>query len=98
MKITGDKQIESVIDVRCDICGLSTQTPCGLQYGTLQANWGPGAKHDGERYEVHLCESCFFGTLAYVKQERRTQHLFDESENMDVRVDDLGLLASDDHP
>lgn len=27
----------------------------GLQYGTLRANWGYGAAHDGERYEVHLC-------------------------------------------
>lgn len=93
MKITGSIQVESVIDVQCDVCGVSTQTQAGgLQYGTLQAHWGFGAKHDGQRYEVHLCESCFFGSLAYIKQERRILNMFDKVED----AEDLGLVARDD--
>lgn len=69
-------------DVRCDICDESTRLANGnLQYGTLEAHWGYGAVHDGERYEVHLCERCFFATLTYLKQERRTAHLFDSEPN-----------------
>lgn len=50
---------------------------------------------DGERYELHLCEDCFFQTLAYLKQERRTQNLF--SEDGQDFIDDLGLVAKDDY-
>lgn len=58
MKIIGNIQIEAVTDVVCDICLRSTRvTGGGLQYATLQAHWGYGAKHDGEGYELHLCES-----------------------------------------
>lgn len=54
MKITGKVEIESVIDVLCDVCQLSPRVPSGqLQFATLQAHWGYGSKHDGERYELH---------------------------------------------
>ncbi|WP_420232757.1 hypothetical protein ACN079_28125 [Pseudomonas sp. ABY48] len=76
MKITGRVEVDTVTDVRCDVCLCSTGLDMGgYQFGTLQANWGYGTVHDGERYEVHLCEACFFRTLAYLKQERRSQKL-----------------------
>lgn len=59
---------------RGDVCRCSTHLDTGgNQFGTLQAHWGYGTAHDGERYELHLCEDCFFQTLTYLKQERRTQ-------------------------
>lgn len=95
MKITGHIETEAVVDVRCDACGCSTRLANGnLQYGMLQAHWGYGAQHDGERYEVHLCEPCFFSTLAYLKQERRTAHLFEEDPQ--CSQEDFGLAAKDD--
>lgn len=57
---------------------------------------GVGTKHDGQRYEVHLCERCFFGNLAYIKQEQRVLHMFDKVESADVDADDIGLAARDD--
>lgn len=73
MKITGRVEVEAMIDVRCDVCERSARLESGnLEYGTLHAQWGYGALHDGEHYEIHLCESCFFSTIAYLKQERRT--------------------------
>lgn len=96
MKITGRVVVETVTDVVCDVCRCSTRRDAGgHQFGTVQAHWGFGAAHDGKRYEVHLCEECFFKTLAYLKQERRTQHLFSE-EDADLS-DDLGLIARDDY-
>ena len=83
MKIMGIKAVETVIDVRCDTCGASTledtnQTP---QYGILTANWGYGSRHDGERYEVDLCEACFFALLANAKELRRANMLFPKTMN-----------------
>ncbi|AZE39147.1 hypothetical protein C4K06_6159 [Pseudomonas chlororaphis subsp. aureofaciens] len=95
MKILGRVESEAVTDIRCDVCDESARVASGnLQYGTLEAHWGYGSAHDGERYEVHLCERCFFTTLAFVKQERRTSHLF----NSDPRSteDELGLISKSD--
>jgi len=64
MKIIERVEIEAVTDVKCDVCRRSTRSEIdGLQFATLQAHWGFGTKHDGERYELHLCENCFFGTM-----------------------------------
>jgi putative toxin-antitoxin system antitoxin component (TIGR02293 family) len=81
MKILGVKDVEVVSEVMCDICCRSTQTEGGgLQYGELWAAWGYGSSHDGERYEVHLCECCFFEVLANLKHERQRETRFDESD------------------
>jgi hypothetical protein len=48
------------------------------QFGTLQAQWGYGALHDGEAYEVHLCETCFFGALASLQNLRRGELMFSD--------------------
>ncbi|UPK84184.1 hypothetical protein E5221_03895 [Pseudomonas sp. A2] len=39
-----------------------------------------GWAHDGERYEVNLCQSYFFATTAYLKRERRTVNLLEENQ------------------
>jgi len=96
VKITGRVGIEAITDVTCDVCGSSTRMAAGsYQYGTLQAHWGYGSDHDGQRFEVHLCEHCFFQTLAYVKQERRVQRLFSSEPSADNG--DLGLVTRDDY-
>jgi hypothetical protein len=46
---------------------------------SLTAHWGYGSKHDGERYEVHLCEQCFFSTLSTLRRQRMVEHMFDET-------------------
>lgn len=87
--------MQSNADVLCDVCGCSTRVPgCGLQYGTLQARWGYGARHDGERYRVHLCELCFFQALAGLRQERRISRLFDDEQPADDLT--FGRIARDD--
>lgn len=83
-------------DVLCDVCGTSTRVPgYGEQFGALQASWGYGARHDGERYRVRLCESCFFMALAHLRQERRIHRLFDDVPQHDDH--DFGRIARDDY-
>jgi hypothetical protein len=75
MKIIGKVEIEAVVDVVCDVCQFSTRvTGGGLQFATLQAHWGWGTKHDGERYELHLCEGCFFRALLASNRNGAPKH------------------------
>ena len=70
------EQGQSDSDIHCAVCGDATRVPgYGQQHGTLQALWGYGSQHDGERYRVYLCESCFFGTLAYALPDSDSKHL-----------------------
>lgn len=95
MKIISKVEIEAVTDVVCDVCRLTTRVKSsGLQFATLQAHWGYGTQHDGQRYEIHLCESCFFQAIANLKQERRAQNLF--CDDGGVVEEDFGLVAKDD--
>jgi hypothetical protein len=80
MKVTSKQLVDVVTDVLCDVCGESTSQDGkhSPQFGLLQANWGYGSLHDGESYQIHLCEGCFFSTLAYLKEQKRTDYMFSE--------------------
>ncbi|UMQ35973.1 hypothetical protein [Aeromonas hydrophila] len=67
---------EQVVDVRSDVCGESLMKAEQMNYATLPANWGYGSRHDGERYQVDLCESCFFEALANLRQSHRQINMF----------------------
>lgn len=96
MKVTEKKVVEAISSVLCDSCGCNTLVEGTPQFATLRAHWGFGSAHDGERYELELCEGCFFGTLAYIKQERRVNHMFDNNYKPD-EDSRLGLVATDDY-
>ena len=90
-----ENTIETQRDICCDVCDANTRVAgYGNQFGSLKALWGYGSAHDGERYRVHLCETCFFGALAYLRQERRIASLFDEKQ-LDKDIG-FGLIARDD--
>ncbi len=95
MRHTTTQSTETVSDITCDVCGRSTSVEgFGCQYGTLQAHWGYGSKHDGERYEVHLCESCFFGTLGMLRRDRMVNTMFDEGTKASDET--FGLVGRED--
>lgn len=99
MKISEKVEVETVTNVVCDVCQLSTRVENGgLQYATLHAHWGYGTKHDGKRYEFQLCERCFFQTVANLKQERRSLCLFSDDGRADSAIvgEDFGLVIKDD--
>lgn len=79
MKVTQAGHLDMVVDVVCDVCGVSTRNGDGeLQYGTMHASWGRGSVHCGETYELHLCENCFFSQVAEMKRMRWLAAMFDE--------------------
>ena len=90
MEIKQLKQVEVFTDVLCDVCNQSTE----LEFGTLSAHWGYGSRHghDGKRYELQLCEKCFFYALATLKKERADEFMFDE--NFDSATLDRFVLKS----
>ena len=86
MEIKKLQQVRFITDVLCDVCKQSTT----LKFATFSAHWGYGSTHDGERYELQLCEKCFFYALATLKKERRDTLMFDE--NFDPSsLDEFGL-------
>jgi len=50
-----------------------------------------------ERYQVHLCEDCFFRTLAYFKQKRGVQNLFSEECDTEMKAGERGMIATTSH-
>lgn len=94
MKIMALKPVSMVNDVLCDVCSESTRVEgYGTQFGELRASWGYGSRHDGERYEVHLCKNCFFRTLSGLRRERMVNDLFnDEAEELSS----FGRVTRDD--
>lgn len=86
---------QTASDIHCAVCSCNTRVPdYGQQFGTLEALWGDGSKHDGERYCVHLCESCFFQALAYLREQRRIHTLLDDEQPADKQV--FGRVVRDD--
>lgn len=95
MKHVVSQPAETVADITCDVCCQSTRVEgYGQQFGTLQAHWGYGSKHDGECYEVHLCEPCFFRTLSALRRERMVNTMFDEEPS--TIEDEFGLVRRGD--
>ena len=88
------KPVLMVNDVLCDVCSESTRVEgYGTQFGVFRASWGYGSRHDGERYEVRLCESCFFRTLSGLRRERMVNTMFNkEAEDLS----NFGRVARDD--
>jgi hypothetical protein len=93
--IVMSEQGQSDSNIHCAVCGTDTRVPgYGQQFGTLQALWGYGSTHDGERYRVHLCEPCFFGALSYLRQQRRINTIFDDDQPTDDQA--FGQVARED--
>lgn len=74
--------VEVVAEVICDGCGetCTKDREDGIhEFATLAADWGYYSSHDNESYRYQLCEICFFGVLAHLKERSRTLGLFDRS-------------------
>ena len=68
MKIIGKIEMEDIVDIKCDICNLSTRDEFGgFEYAELSARWSYPSSKDGEYHEVCLCEKCYDKVIAYIK-------------------------------
>ena len=73
MRTWKTKTTKVVDDVSCDACGKSTTnySDVGPDYATLESCWGYGSSNDGSKYNIDLCEECFFEVLNFIKEKRR---------------------------
>ncbi|RZG45322.1 hypothetical protein EXU28_11970 [Acinetobacter wuhouensis] len=55
------------------------EASCFFSIHYLLAHWGYGSRHDGEKYELQLCEKCFFYALETLKKKRVDEFMFDEN-------------------
>ena len=104
MEIRKTRPIEVVVDIQCDRCGrgcLVKVAPAwqGLEYATLTAHWGYGSKdHDGERYELHLCEGCFFHLVGEIEHERFVSTMFDKESYPRGSIERQARLSAGNNP
>lgn len=97
MKVIEKVEVDAVTDVVCDVCLCSTHLDNGrFEFATLSAHWGDGSDHDDERYELHLCEDCFFQAIADIKKNRRIQNLFNDDQG--AYDEKLGLVSIETPP
>ncbi|MGO2323708.1 hypothetical protein [Vibrio casei] len=86
MKVYGLKQVEVVIDRRCDVCGNSVFVDCnGHKYevvGELSAHWGYGSDLDGINHHLDICQDCFQFALSALKEHRRSIAMFDKTQEL----------------
>ena len=60
MKVTQAGESDVVVDVVCDVCGMSTRDGEGEpQYGTMHAAWGKGSAHCGQEYGFTSAKAAF---------------------------------------
>lgn len=67
MRTYKQKTIKALDTVYCDICGATI----GPDFATLEAVWGYGSANDGTKFDIELCEKCFYETLNEMKEKRR---------------------------
>lgn len=73
MKTYKKKTVKVVDQVLCDCCGQSTTNieQIGPDYATLESCWGYGSPNDGVKYDIQLCENCFYDILKTIRQKRQ---------------------------
>jgi hypothetical protein len=82
MKVYAEKLVETLVDKICDVCEQSVMIEVNEhkyeECGELKASFGYGSKEDGKAYQLDLCESCFKTALYALRDQRRTEFMFDD--------------------
>ncbi|AZC08514.1 hypothetical protein DKE48_017455 [Acinetobacter nosocomialis] len=86
MSTNNSLQTKTTQCITCDIC----DQPTSSNYGVLKSDWDPNTDDKKDKYEVRLCKSCFLGTLSYLRNQKKLNHLFDENFDFN-QLDNLGL-------
>ena len=73
MKTYKNKTVKVLDRTICDICGKTCTDDFynNHENATLEAYWGYNSRSDGSKYEIHLCEQCFYDTIAWMKNKRQ---------------------------
>lgn len=92
-----DEAVRAAERALCDVCGeAAPPNTAPAQLGVLAASWDERSQHAGLEYQVHLCEQCFFSTLATLRRERMVYRMFDApSEESSAQETEFGLVSQD---
>ena len=73
MKTYKEKTIKVLDHILCDICGKTCTDDYYNEHenATLEAAWGYNSGRDGGKFEIHLCENCFYDTIRWMKEKRK---------------------------
>lgn len=60
------KTVESVADILCDLCGISTRAGdeeffSAFEYATMKFSGGYCSNYDGLKFELQICQECAVG-------------------------------------
>jgi hypothetical protein len=95
MKVYAEKLVETLVDKICDVCEQSVMIEVNEhkyeECGELKASFGYGSKEDGKVYQLDLCESCFKTALNALRDQRRTEFMFDKTKNLSD--EEFGLIS-----
>lgn len=79
MKITETKTYKKDIikDVLCDVCGKSCckfieNKLITTESASIIADWGYYSDSDGKKYNIEICENCFYDVIAHLKAQHKT--------------------------
>lgn len=66
------KTVEIIDKTYCDICNkvCTDDFYNDHEYALIEAHWGYFSRNDGTKYEIHLCENCFYDTISWMKTKR----------------------------
>jgi hypothetical protein len=68
MKTFGQKQIETVTDVICNVCKNSCVDEFGnVEYCSMFASWGFSSNKDCQTHSCDLCESCYDKVAEFIR-------------------------------
>ena len=72
MKTYKKKTVTVLDQTICDVCGKTCTDDFynNHENATLEALWGYSSRSDGTKFEIHLCENCFYVTLGFLRDQR----------------------------
>lgn len=72
MKTFKKKTVKVLDQTICDVCGKTCTDDFynNHENATLEATWGYNSRSDGTKFEIHLCENCFYITISFLRNQR----------------------------
>ena len=74
MKTYKNKTVKAHDKTFCDCCGKQCTDDYYNEHenATLEAVWWYNSGSDGKKFEIELCEDCFYQTVDFLKKKRFT--------------------------
>lgn len=90
MKTYKNKTVKAHDKTFCDCCGKQCTDDFYNDHenATLEAVWGYNSRSDGKKFELELCEDCFYETIRFLKEKRFSHFQADFNEEWGLGKND----------